>query len=250
MVTPVLVCGRTGTMATLIANAVRDTADLRFAGHLDLRPTAAPDAVDDLVAALRAGAPSDGGTPVVVDFTRREGTARLLEAAERTPCALVVGTSGLTDRDHGLLDRAARRRAVVQAANFSLVLALIRRFVADLATTLPPTWDAAVVDIHHAAKVDAPSATALALARAWGAHRPGGPAHGKARNGNDAPVSSLRFGDAVSEHRLLAGGPAEQIDIGHRVNDRAAFVPGVLAAIRFAGRAAPGRHDLEEALCG
>ncbi|MEV0407210.1 dihydrodipicolinate reductase C-terminal domain-containing protein [Actinoallomurus sp. NPDC050550] len=231
MGTPVLVCGRAGRMARLVAAAVRDAADLDFAAHLDLRDGTARDLADRLRAV-------PGGPPVVVDFTNRAATARLLAAAERTPCALVIGTSGLTGADHALLRRVAEHRAVVQEANFSLALALVRRFVADLAGTLPSGWDAAVVDIHHAAKVDAPSATALALSRAWGEHR------------GDAPISSLRFGDAVSEHRLLAGGPAEQIDVGHRVNDRSAFVPGVLAAIRFAGRAAPGRHALEEALCG
>ncbi|MEV4259096.1 dihydrodipicolinate reductase C-terminal domain-containing protein, partial [Spirillospora sp. NPDC049652] len=193
MATPVLVCGRTGTMAALIAAAVREAGDLRFAGHLDLRavPGRAASDVEAITAALHA-VPASDGPPVVVDFTRRAGTARLLEAAERTPCALVIGTSGLTPDDHELLRRTARRRAVVQAANFSLVLALVRRFVADLAGALPSAWDAAVLDIHHAAKVDAPSATATALARAWSEGRSAAGGDG----GGAAPISSLRFGDA------------------------------------------------------
>ncbi|MEV0880877.1 dihydrodipicolinate reductase C-terminal domain-containing protein [Micromonospora echinofusca] len=234
MALPTVVCGRNGRMANLLAGAVRDTTDLALAGRLCLRDPAGPpaDGVFTSLAALPA-APA-----VVVDFTHRAGTVRLLRAAEDTPCALVVGTSGLTGTDQALLRRVARRRPVLQAANFSLVMALLRRFVGELAQALDDRWDAAVVDVHHARKVDAPSATASALARAWGTTRAA------------PPVSSLRFGDAVSEHRLLAGGAGEQIELAHRVNERSAFVPGVLAAVRFAGRAAPGLYSLEDALCG
>ncbi|MFI6066601.1 4-hydroxy-tetrahydrodipicolinate reductase [Micromonospora sp. NPDC051227] len=234
MALPTVVCGRTGRMATLLAQAVRDTTDLALAGRLSLRDTAGPPATGVFTALSDLPA----APAVVVDFTHRAATVRLLRAAEDTPCALVIGTSGLTETDQALLRRVARRRPVVHAANFSPVMALLRRFVGELAEVLDDSWDAAVVDVHHARKVDAPSATASALSRAWGGTRAA------------PPISSLRFGDAVSEHRLLAGGAGEQLELAHRINERSAFVPGVLAAVRFVGRANPGLYRLEDALCG
>jgi 4-hydroxy-tetrahydrodipicolinate reductase len=139
------------------------------------------------------------------------------------------------------MERHARERAIVTAANFSFALTIVARFVRELAARADAGWGAGVVDVHFAGKRDLPSGTARALADAWSSQR-----------GAGAPVpaiASFRIGDAVSEHRVLAAGTGEQVEICHRVNDRAAFVPGVLAAIRFAEHADPGLYSLEDAVC-
>lgn len=224
---PTIVCGQTGRMAGLLAQAVEVTEDLVLAGRVSLRERGA----------LRA---IGGEEPVVVDFTAREATELLLREAVGTPCSLVIGTSGLTGADRDLMRDLSRKRAVLHAANFSPSLAVARRFIRELAAGTDHTWSAGVVDIHFAGKRDAPSATALALAEEWRGHR-------TAPAGRD--IASFRMGDAVSEHRFLAGGAGEQVEICHRVNDRKAFAPGVIAAVRFVHRADPGLYTLEDALC-
>jgi 4-hydroxy-tetrahydrodipicolinate reductase len=224
-------------MATLLADAVRTADGLDLTCVLSLRDT-------DCAAAGSAGvnrlADVSGPRPVVVDFTAPEATARLLEQAERTPCALVIGTSGLPAAVRDRLRALSQHRTVVWAANYSFVLALMNRFVRELAARADESWGAGILDVHFAGKRDRPSGTGSALAETWRAAR-GGRAAG-------VDILSLRIGDAVSEHRLIAAGRAEQVEICHRVNDRAAFAPGVLAAVRFADGAEPGLYTVEDAL--
>jgi 4-hydroxy-tetrahydrodipicolinate reductase len=224
-------------MANLIAGSVREEQGLALTCRLSPRPAPAG-AADPVLHRLRD---VPGPPPVIVDFTARELTCALLTEALSVPCGLVIGTSGLTGDDRRLLHAVGRLRAVVQAANFSAGLVSVSRFVAELAGRMGEGWAAGVVDVHFAGKRDRPSATAALLAERWTGQRP---------PGDSSPdVAAFRIGDGVSEHRVLAAGPGEQIEVTHRVLDRRAFVPAVLRAVRFADRADPGVYSLEDVLC-
>lgn len=212
----------------------RSAVEARGAGD-EPGPPGAAGAQAGVVGALRD---VPGVAPVVIDFTTPEGTRRLLREAGGTRCSLVIGTSGLTAADLDLLCEVARERAVLRAANFSTALVAVRAFVAALAERVGSDWGAGVVDVHFAGKRDRPSATALDLADVW-----------RGRHGELPEIASFRMGGGVSEHRLLAAGAGELVELRHRVDDRAAFVPGVLAAARFVAEAAPGLYTLEDALC-
>jgi 4-hydroxy-tetrahydrodipicolinate reductase len=231
---PVVVCGRSGHMADLVAGAIREATDLVLASRLSPRPALAG-ALEPVLATIR-DVPC--AAPVVVDFTARELTAAVLREAPSVPCSVVIGTSGLDEDDERLLRRAAGTRAIVRAANFSSGLGLVARFAGELAGRLGEGWAAGVVDVHFAGKRDRPSATAKLLAASWAGGRP---------EAEPEPVmASFRLGDGVSEHRLLAAGPGEQIEVVHRVQHRGAFVPAVLRAVRFARHAGPGLYSLED----
>ncbi|WP_156755624.1 dihydrodipicolinate reductase C-terminal domain-containing protein [Actinokineospora pegani] len=230
---PVAVCGVRGRMSDLVADAVQTTPGFDALGRLSTRRADGETAVDL--------SPVAGRAPVIVDFTGAGATAALLAALPGTGCPLVLGTSGLDADERALLAEVARRRAVVAAANFSLALLSVARFVRELAASTGPEWDAGVLDVHFAGKRDRPSGTAGMLAEQWG--RPRGTA--------TAPeTASFRLGDAVSEHRVLAAGPGEHVEVLHRVADRRAFLPGVLLAVRFAAAAPPGLHTLEDVMEG
>jgi 4-hydroxy-tetrahydrodipicolinate reductase len=81
------------------------------------------------------------------------------------------------------------------------------------------TFDAHIVETHHAAKRDAPSGTALELARRTGAAR-----------GSDIPISSIRTGNVPGTHTLLLDGGFEQIRVEHVTRDRRVFADGALTA--------------------
>ncbi|MFV2196811.1 4-hydroxy-tetrahydrodipicolinate reductase [Nocardiopsis sp. LOL_012] len=235
MTIPVVVCGSSGRMSDLIAAALNDTPDLRAAARLSLRPTEASAADSGAVRELgRVCVPE----PVVVDFTAPQATRRLLHQARTVPCSLVIGTSGLTDGDRSLMREVGRERTIVTAANFSVVLLAMARFVRELGSLVDHTWDAGVVDVHFAGKKDRPSATARYLAEQW----PGPPG----REAAPPEVAAFRMGDGVSEHRVLASGTGEHVEVLHRVADRTALLPGILRSVRFAAHAGPGVHTLED----
>jgi len=226
-------------MATLIADAVRADPGLELAARLTTRTLGLP--TQDIPSVDHLAAVASLEPVVVIDFTARQATAVLLDQAMTVGCSLVIGTSGLGDAERDLLAEVGRSRAVVVAANFSLVLLAVARFIRDLSAQVGPTWDAGIMDVHFAGKRDRPSGTARFLAEQW---------HGARGNHELTPdVAAFRMGDAVSEHRVLAAGSGEHVEVLHRVADRKAFLPGVLCSVRFAAHAQPGIYSLEDVAC-
>ena len=184
---------------------------LEAAGH-DVTPVGRGDEVEPV------------GHDAAVDFTRpdavRANVERSLDAG--VPC--VVGTTGLDDAALAALDQRARERSVAcfVAPNFALGAVLMMRFAAEAARHLPR---AEIIELHHEAKVDAPSGTAKATARALGV---------------DVPIHSVRLPGLVAHQEVLFGGEGQLLTIRHDTFSREAFVPGVLLALERVATLAPG----------
>lgn len=234
--TAVVVCGQHGRMSGIIADSVEAAHGMTLRCRLSLRASGPILSETAIVDSLN----SVPDPPfVVVDFTAREQTAAVLRDAANVPCGLVIGTSGLNEGDRQMMAEVAQRRAVVAAPNFSIGLLTVSRFVTHLAEQATQGWSLGILDVHYAGKRDRPSATALFLAEKWR----------QRRNSVEAvDICSYRMGNGVSEHTLLSAGPSERLEVTHQVLDRRAFLPGVLAAIRFVEQAAPGLYSLEDVL--
>lgn len=177
------------------------------------------------------------GADVAIEFTTPDAAPDNAIACVRAGVPVVVGTTGW-------LARLAEVEAAVRAAegalfwapNFSLGVNVFWR-VAERAAALMatlPSFDAHVVESHHAAKRDAPSGTALELERRVAA------ALGRA-----VPVTSLRVGSVPGTHELLFDGPYEQLRLEHVARDRRVFAEGaLLAAAWLAGGWQKGRHGI------
>ncbi len=234
--TAVVVCGQHGRMSRIIANSVEATHGMTLRCRLSRR---ASGPIPNEAAIVDSLSSVPDPPFVVVDFTAREQTAAVLSDAADVPCGLVIGTSGLDERDRQMMAEVAQRRAIVAAPNFSIGLLAVSRFVTELAEQTTEGWSLGVLDVHYAGKRDRPSATAQFLAERWQQRRHGGEA---------VDVCSYRMGNGVSEHTLLSAGPGERLEVTHQVLDRRAFLPAVLSAIRFVDQAAPGLYSLEDVL--
>jgi 4-hydroxy-tetrahydrodipicolinate reductase len=153
---------------------------------------------------------------------------------------VVVGASGFTAERLGQAERAwadaAGRLLIVP--NFALGAVLMQRFAAEAAR-----WFAAseVIELHHDAKADAPSGTALSTALGLGGDQrrrvesvevvPG--ARGADVEG--VRVHSIRLPGLLAHQEVLLGNPGEVLTIRHDSLDRSSFVPGVLLALRSVG---------------
>ena len=155
---------------------------------------------------------SADGADAAVDFTRpdavEENVRTCLEAG--TPC--VIGTTGFNQEHVAALARA-HDLPVFFAPNFALGAVLMMRFAAEACKLLP---DAAIVELHHETKLDAPSGTAKATA----ALLPEG-----------TPIYSVRLPGLVAHQEVIFGGPGQTLTIRHDTTSREAFVPGVLLAL-------------------
>jgi 4-hydroxy-tetrahydrodipicolinate reductase len=208
--------------------------------------------VDGVVATADLAAGFDA-SDVYVDFTSPASTrAAALEARARKRAA-VIGTTGLSKGDEAAVDALAAVAPIVVAANFSLGVNLLLGLVRTAARALGTEWDAEVVETHHRNKRDAPSGTALMIARAIAA------GHGSnyddvkrhtrdgdvgARPRGEIGVSTVRGGDVIGEHTAFFFGPAERIEISHRASSRAIFAAGALRAAAWVVGKPPGRYDM------
>lgn len=183
------------------------------------------EAAGHAVTGVRRGEEADpGGHDAAIDFTRPDAVRANVERclAAGVPC--VVGTTGLTEEDLAALDAHARTRGVpiLVAPNFALGAVLMMRFAAEASRVLPR---AEIVELHHEAKVDAPSGTAAATARGME---------------GDVPIHSVRLPGLVAHQEVLLGGEGQLLTIRHDTLAREAFVPGVLRALERLGTLPPG----------
>jgi len=156
--------------------------------------------------------PDEQAASVVVDFTAPSVVVANVERAIGAGVPCVVGTTGW---DPAEIDLAAREAgvAVFYAPNFAVGAVLMMRFAGEAARHLEA---AEIIELHHATKLDAPSGTALATARALG---------------GEVPIHSVRLPGLVAHQEVLLGGAGQLLTIRHDALSREAYVPGVLLAL-------------------
>jgi 4-hydroxy-tetrahydrodipicolinate reductase len=144
----------------------------------------------------------------MVDFTRPDAVVANVRAAVAANVPCVVGTTGWSPAEF-----ADARVAVFYAPNFAIGAVLMMRFAAQAAEHLEK---AEIVELHHAAKLDAPSGTAQLTAE---------------RMGGDVPIHSVRLPGLLAHQEVLLGGPGQVLTIRHDATSREAYTPGVLLAL-------------------
>jgi 4-hydroxy-tetrahydrodipicolinate reductase len=152
-----------------------------------------------------------------------------------------VGTSGFDESRLGALraDWGSGPPNCLVVPNFSIGAVLMMRFAAAAA---PHFAAAEIVELHHDRKADAPSGTALAtaagMAAAGGRQEravESGEALAGARGaaaGGGMRIHAVRLPGLLAHQEVLLGSPGETLTIRHDTTDRAAFLPGVLLAVR------------------
>lgn len=195
---------------------------------------------------------------VAIDFSQPHATAANIAACRAARKPLLIGTTGFAaEVPEADLDAAAREIPLLIAANTSLGVALLVELVRMAARALPPEFDVEIIEAHHRMKRDAPSGTALALARAAAEGRGLAPAEALARasTGRVGPrpqgeigFAVVRGGDIVGEHTVLFAGSGEELRLSHRAGDRAIFARGALRAALWLLGQPPGRYGMGDIL--
>jgi 4-hydroxy-tetrahydrodipicolinate reductase len=220
-------------------------------GHPRLGEIVAPGVrvVDDPKAAL-------AGADVAIDFTIPRASCAAVRAASELGIAYVCGTTGFSDAERADLETAAERIPIVWAPNFSVAVNVLAHLVGTAARLLVDT-DVEIVEMHHAAKRDAPSGTALRLAEAVAAAR--GVDLERAmvatRTGDTGArpigaigVQALRGGDNPGEHTVFFLGRGERLELTHRAATRDHFAAGALRAARWIVGRPEGLYGMEQVL--
>ncbi len=230
------VLGARGRMGSQVCQTVQDAADMQLAAQVDLG-----DALDPLI-----------DCDVAVDFTHPGAVMDNLRWCVAHGLDAVVGTSGFDDYRLAVagewLSRAPGVHVLV-VPNFSVGAVLMMRFAQQAARFFE---SAEVIELHHAAKADAPSGTAARTAALLSAARtaadlgPQPDATATAAEGargavlDGVHVHSVRLSGLVAHQEVLLGGHGEILTIRHDSLDRSSFMPGVLTAVRGLAALPPG----------
>lgn len=235
------IIGSKGRMGRAIIAAISDSGP---DGPYAL--AAAADQGDDLAA---AAALSD----VLIDFSAPSALEANLNAAISAKKPILIGTTGLEERHHYLIDDAAADIAVLQSGNMSLGVNMLAALVQAAAQRLGPDWDIEIAEMHHRHKVDAPSGTALLLGEAAAKGR-GIDLGQNSERGRDGITgmraagaigfASLRGGSIAGDHSVIFAGDGESITLSHRAENRAIFARGALRAARWLTGQTKGRYDM------
>jgi 4-hydroxy-tetrahydrodipicolinate reductase len=178
------------------------------------------------------------GCDVIVELTTPAVVMDNLSRWRATGAHLVVGTSGFDSERLAHVEAlwAASPGNCLVVPNFSIGAVLMMR-LAEMAA--PHFAGAEIVEMHHEAKVDAPSGTAVAtaarLAEAAAALRsPRRPYASEARGAlvDGIPVHSVRLPGIMARQEVVFGGHGETLAIRHDALDRSSYMPGLLAAVR------------------
>ena len=228
--TTVGVLGARGRMGTEVVKAVNAADDLELVAM-----------VDDGDWLFNV---ADAGAQVVVDFTRPDVVMDNIRFCIDQNIHCVVGTTGFDEERLATVAHWLEPKpdvGVVIAPNFGIGAVLLMRFAQEAARFFPSVE---IVELHHPAKVDAPSGTAARTARLVAAARraaalpPAPDATADALPGargadvEGIPVHSVRLTGLVAHQEVLMGAAGEALTLRHDSFDRASFMPGVLLAVR------------------
>jgi len=196
---------------------------------------------------------------VLVDFTDAGGTGKWLEICRERRVAMVIGATGHNEALERRIIEAATVIPIVQAANFSVGVNTILRWVGKLAADLGTGYDIEIVETHHRNKLDAPSGTALSLADAL--RKPSrdrveagsGLVFGRQGKTGVRPVGEIgihavRMGEVVGQHEVHFSGPGETITIKHVAESRTMFAVGALRAAEWVSGRPPKLYGMRDVI--
>jgi len=226
----VAVLGARGRMGSEVVKAVEAADGLALVAALDLE-----DSLDQL---------NGSAAHVVVDFTTPDSVMANLEFLINNGINVVVGTTGFDDAKLATVNGWLAKNpsvGVLIAPNFAIGAVLMMEFATKAARYFE---SAEIIELHHPAKVDAPSGTAARTAELMSAARKEAGlaampdatttaldgARGASVGG--IPVHSVRARGLVAHQEVLFGGLGETLTIRHDSIDRAGFMPGVILGVR------------------
>lgn len=189
---------------------------------------------------------------VVIDFSHRDNLSWIKDYVLANHCALVYGTTGVTEEDKEVLNELAKTVPVFYSSNFSYGVAVLRKLIATAVPLLKDTFDMELVETHHNQKKDAPSGTAKALLEIMNPDGEFTEVYGRegitGARGKEIGVHSLRGGTEAGEHSVFFFGDNERITVSHHAANRQIFVNGAIRAAQYLEGREAGMYNMDDLL--
>lgn len=261
----IAVCGAAGRMGSRIVALSKDYSDIKLIGAVEAKnnPKIGMDAgvvagigelgvkiVDDLEKVIN-------DVDIAVNFTNPEATLEHLKIVRKHRKSMVIGTTGFSNEQISIIQEASKETPLVVSPNMSVGVNLLFKVLQDVARILGDDYDVEIIEAHHRMKKDAPSGTAIKMAKviAEALGRNFDEVAVYARKGiigertkKEIGIQTVRAGDIVGEHTVIFGGLGERIEITHKASSRDTFARGALRAVLWLYGKPAGLYNMGDVL--
>ena len=260
-----IVAGAGGRMGRTLVRAISETPGCVVHGALEAPGSEMLGHDSGVLAGLPANGVELSGdlwtiskdADAILDFTVPAATIANVAIAAQRGMVHVIGTTGLSASDNAVIRSVTQRAVVVQSGNMSLGVNLLAALVKQVAKSLDDDFDIEILEMHHRAKIDAPSGTAYLLGQAAAEGRGvdlnqrsvrSRDGHTGERNTGDIGFATLRGGTSTGDHTVIFAGPYERLELSHKSEDRMIFARGALKAALWAKGKKPGFYTMADVL--
>ena len=194
---------------------------------------------------------------VIIDFTIPKCTLNILKIAVLQKKKVVIGTTGFTKKEEGLIKKFSKKIPILKAGNMSLGVNLLVYLTEVASSSLGKTFLSKIYEVHHKRKKDYPSGTALMLGKgiAIGKKKIFSSLIGKKYlnkkyfpYGKKINFNSIRKGEIIGEHQVSFSSGKEIIKLNHVSFDRALYSEGALTAAKWLLNKKPGLYSMRDLL--
>jgi 4-hydroxy-tetrahydrodipicolinate reductase len=187
---------------------------------------------------------------VIIDFSSPTALDSLLEFAKKNSIALVICATGYTQEQCDLIHEFSKNVPVFMSSNTSLAVNLLIKLAKISKQILGNEFDIEIIEKHHNQKVDAPSGTAMMMAKSLSEkntelvfNRTN--IEGK-RNSNEIGIHCIRGGTIKGEHEIIFAGLGECFTLKHVAESREIFARGALSAAEFIKSKSSGFYTMTD----
>jgi 4-hydroxy-tetrahydrodipicolinate reductase len=194
-------------------------------------------------------------TDVIIDFSKPKSSLEILNYAKKLKKKVVIGTTGFTNKQNGLIKNYSKKIAIFKSGNMSLGINLLEYIINILSKKIPNDYDVGINDDHHRKKIDYPSGTALMLANAV--------SKGKNKNlesikgkiflnkkgnlqKNKINFFITRKGNTIGKHSVIFSNKIENIELKHTASSRELFADGALNAAIWISKKNKGLFNMQD----
>jgi len=197
------------------------------------------------------------GADIVIDFSQPSSAENTIEYCLEAGSALVLGTTGLTEKQREKIKAASAKIPVIYGTNMSVGMNVLFSLVGKFASMLGDDYDTEIIERHHRFKKDAPSGSALTLAenicKTTGKKFPDCLVHGrsekdKLREKGTIGMHAVRAGDITGIHSVIFSTLGETVTLNHTAHSRDGFARGALRAAQWLVGKEPGLYSMADVL--
>ena len=194
---------------------------------------------------------------VVIDFTNHEASLNYLKVANKNNRAIVIGSTGFTAGEMEEINGLAKNTRCVLTPNMSVGVNVMLKILEYCAGILKDDYDVEIIEAHHHLKKDAPSGTAMQMAKViadkLGRDMDKSLVYSRRgligeRTKKEIGIQTIRAGDITGDHTVIFGGVGERLEFIHRAHSRDNFAKGAIRAALWIVGQNNGLYDMQDVL--